>query len=91
MSLRLSFPRARVASRVVHATEDLESWVSLDALLLAKVGFLGTVNLCQCDSLLLQSSGSFFILGGQSFAVTAPRCKDCETEPSEKINHKCRS
>jgi hypothetical protein len=43
---------------------------------LAEVGLVDTVDLGQLDVLLLQSSGSLLILGGESLAVTAPGSKD---------------
>lgn len=44
---------ARVWRDVLLAAEDLERWVSLDAVLLAEILLLGAVDLGQCNALLL--------------------------------------
>lgn len=56
----------------VKATEDLERRVSLDAVLLAEVGLLGAVDLCELDVLALELGGCFLILGSEGLAVAAP-------------------
>ena len=54
---------------VLSAAEDLEGWVTIDAILLAKSSLLGAVNLGQLDIFLLQCGGGILILGGKCFAM----------------------
>jgi len=46
--------------------------VSLNLLALAKISFLDTVDFGKLDVLLLESSCSLFIVGGESLAVSTP-------------------
>ena len=77
MYVRLSLALAAVWGDVLWSSEDLESWVSLDAIVLAKVLLFGAVNLCKSDVLLLEGRRSLLVLWRQRLAVTAPWCKDC--------------
>ena len=49
------------------------SRVTLDAVRLAEVGLINTVDLGELDALLLESSRRLFIVGRKSLAVTTPR------------------
>lgn len=46
--------------------------VTLDAIRLAQVGLVNTVDLGELDAFLLESSSGFFVMRGQSLAVTTP-------------------
>ena len=45
----------------------------MDAVLLAEVGFINTVNLGEFDALLFQLGGGLLVVGSEGFAVTTPR------------------
>ena len=51
--IRSSLPLAFVRGDVFGAAEDLEGWVALDAVGLAKISLLCAVDLYQLDILLL--------------------------------------
>lgn len=70
IDLRRSLSRTGVWAAVVCTAEDLESWVTLNAMRLAKSGLLCAINLCKLDVLLLQCGGSLFVLWGKGFAVS---------------------
>jgi hypothetical protein len=53
-NLRCGLALALVRRDVICAAEDLESWVALNAILLAKLGLLCAVDLDEPDVLLLQ-------------------------------------
>lgn len=76
VDLRSSLALASVGADVLSTTEDLEGRVSLDTVLLAEVGLLSAVDLCELDVLLLERGGSLLVLGSEGLAVTAPRCED---------------
>lgn len=66
---------------VVRASEDLDGWVTLDAIIFAQVGLFCTVDLDEGDIFLFEGGGSLFIFGGQGFAVSTPGGEElCENE-----------
>lgn len=75
--VRAGLALALVWGVVVKTTEDLEGGVALNTIFLAEVGLLSAVHLHKLDVLLLEGSGSFLVLGGEGFAVTAPGGEDC--------------
>jgi hypothetical protein len=68
--LRRSLSCTSIWGNIIRATEHLESWVALNAITLAEVGLLCTVNLGKLDILLLQCSRRFFVFWCECFAVT---------------------
>lgn len=76
ISLRWCLPRAAVGCDIVEASEDLEGRITLDTVFLAQFRLLCAVNFGQRNVLLFQLCGSFFVLGGEGFAVAAPRCEN---------------
>ena len=74
--LRCGFPGTAICDDAVEASEDLESWVTLNAILLTQFRFFCAVDLCQWDILLLELCSGFFVLGSQSLAVATPGSKD---------------
>lgn len=74
---RSSFPLARVRSDALQTTEDLERWVTLNAICLAEFTLLCAVDLSQLDRLLLQRSSGLFVLRREGLAVTTPGSEDC--------------
>lgn len=75
-NLPSSLALTSVGSNVLKAAEDLEGGVTLNAVVLAEVGFLSAVDLGELDVLLLEGSGSLLVLGGESLAVAAPGSED---------------
>jgi hypothetical protein len=73
---RSSLALALVGRDVVKATEDLESGVTLDAVLLAEIGLLCAVHLRQLDALVFKLCRGILVLWGKRLAVTAPRGVD---------------
>ena len=78
MDSRSSLALATVGADVIRATEDLEGRVTLNTVLLAEVGLLGAVDLCELDVLLLEGGGGLLVLGGEGLAVTTPGSEDWE-------------
>jgi len=76
MDVRSSLALALVGRDVVEATEDLESGVALNAVLLAEIGLLCAVHLRQLDALLLELCCGILVLWGERLAVAAPRGVD---------------
>lgn len=74
--LRCCFPGTTICHNVVETSEDLESWVTLNAILLTQFRFFCAVDLCQWDILLLELCSSFFVLWSESLAVATPWSKD---------------
>jgi hypothetical protein len=68
--LRRSLSCTRVWGNVVSTTEDLESWVTLDAITLAEVSLFCAIDLGEFDILLLQCGGSLLVLWSKCFAVS---------------------
>lgn len=68
---------ALVGRDVLRATEDLESGVALNTILLAEIGLFCAVDLDELDVLLLQGSGSLFVFWGEGLAVATPWGEDC--------------
>jgi hypothetical protein len=76
-SVRIGLALALVGGDVVQATEHLESRVSLNAMLLAKIGLFCAVDLYELDILLLERRGSLLVLRREALAVAAPGGIDC--------------
>lgn len=76
--LRVGLPLAGVGRRVfiLSLAEDLESWVTLNTLVLAQLCLLCAVDLCESNVLLLKGSRSLLVLRSEGLAVTAPRGKN---------------
>lgn len=77
-NVRRGLALAAVGRDIVKTSEDLESGVALDTVVLAEVGLLGAVNLGQSNVLLLESCGGLLVLGCKCLAVSAPGGEDCE-------------
>jgi hypothetical protein len=85
-NLRIGLALALVGDNVLGSTEDLESWVALNAILLAKVLLLCAVDLGELNVLLLQGGGSLLVLGGKCLAVATPRSKDYKCKCQLQLN-----
>ena len=75
LPLRKTF---RVLSRDgQHGRENakVNSRVTLDAMRLAEVCLVDTIDFGKFDVLLLESGGCFLVMGSKNFAVTAPVSK----------------
>jgi hypothetical protein len=69
--LRICLTLTGVGRDVLLSTEDLESRVSLNAIILAELRLLCAVNLDERNVLLLEGCGSLLVLGSESLAVAA--------------------
>ena len=70
MDSRRGLSRTRVWAAVVCTAEDLEGWVTFNAMRLAKGSLFCAVNLGKLDILLLQCCRSLFVLWGKGLAVS---------------------
>jgi hypothetical protein len=74
--VRWCFAGARVWLDVVKASEDLDCWVSLNAIVFTKFCLFCAVDLYKRNVLLFQSCSGFLIFGRESLAVAAPWRKE---------------
>lgn len=70
---RRRLPSPLIRLRILQATEDLDGRISFNAILLAQIRLLCTIDLGQRNALLLELGCRLLVLGRQSLAVAAPR------------------